>query len=659
MVLLLVFPIAFALSALFHKKFEETAALAVFVITTVVYVSGLVTTFTPGMICVCVLAGISAVYCVIRVCRDKKILKDLFFTAGFAGFLILAVYFLAFSLGRYLQEYDDFIHWGVCVKNYYLTSDFSNVPFSPDLAPAYPPFVPLWCYITTKCWITCSTGMMYWGEHLLLVSLLCPLFEKTDRKPKMFRFWFTVFFILVVPFFSSSVNHAYGKLSPDILIGFALFFIMFYYRKYLRKDDPYYFFLVLTGLFVVTLIKDPGVIIAAIACFMIGYINIRSEIPVRKNIKCLCLCALPVFVSFSSWHAYLSICETGGIGEIFSKFEAVYIPLLLLLGAVICCLILWVVAGSGFRARISGLYLTRRQLAPGCVLAVYILFCVFMIFTIDVSRSELNEFLKNISTFLFDNSMYYIGNVLKLPLILFAVLLYYAVKKYCIPGLPDPDLDGRKESHFWDALHCGFIMYFFFRVVSFAEYQMEFRETLHSFDRYIYQFYVVILITAFYYAVSISKAAEKKHLVYLLLFILLFTKNSMVFSELFNKSKPESFAGLEGVSFDFGDDVFLMDVSIDDGGYDLDFKYQVVPANVNDAYEATWYLANNLDGRRLTPKEVSAKLGKYEYVYIKNLDDGFREYYADLFEQGALIDPEHLYRVEQGAGGQVKLSFVN
>ncbi len=655
MVLLLVFPIAFALSALFHKKFEETAALAVFVITTVVYVSGLVTTFTPGMICVFALAGISAVYCVIRACRDRSILRELFFTAGFAGFLVLAVYFLAFSLGRYLQEYDDFIHWGICVRNYYLTADFSNVPFSPDMAPSYPPFVPLWSYITTKCWITCSTGMMYWGEHLLLVSLLCQLFEKTEQKPRGFRFWLTVFFVLAVPFFSSSVNHAYGKLSPDILIGFALFFIMFNYRKYLMKDDPYYFFLVLSGLFAVTLIKDPGVIIAAIACFMIGYINIRLELPVRKNLKRLCLCAVPVFAAFSSWHGYLSICETGGLGAIFSKFEDFYLPILLLLGFVIFCLILWAVIGSGGRNRISALYLERRQLAPGCVLAVYILFCVFLIFTIDGNRSELNEFLKNISTFVFDNSMYYLGNVVKLPLILFAVLLYFAVKKYGVPRLSE--WDGGKEGYIWDALYYGFVMYFFFRIVSFEQYQMEFRETLHSFDRYIYQFFVVILILAFYHAVSM--AAEKKHLVYLLLFILLFTKNSMVFSELFNKSKPENFAGLEGVSFEFGDKVFLMDVYTDEDRFELDFKYQVAPANVNNAYEATWYPANDLDGRRLTVAEVSDRIGSYDYVYLKNLDDGFREYYADLFEQGALIDPEHLYRVEQGAGGQVKLSFVN
>lgn len=86
MVLLFVLPIAFALAILFEKKFEDTVALSIFVITSVLYISGLVSSFIPGMYIVYFIAAFSIVYCIYRCFFAHNVIISDLACYGFWGF---------------------------------------------------------------------------------------------------------------------------------------------------------------------------------------------------------------------------------------------------------------------------------------------------------------------------------------------------------------------------------------------------------------------------------------------------------------------------------------------------------------------------------------------------------------------------------------------
>ncbi len=135
-------------------------------------------------------------------------------------------------------------------------------------------------------------------------------------------------------------------------------------------------------------------------------------------------------------------------------------------------------------------------------------------------------------------------------------------------------------------------------------------------------------------------------------------------SQLYEKPAQMEFKGIEGITFTEKDVItFVNSNSDNEENAKGDFSYQVYPGDcTSDAFSINWYEDDVLYGERMTPEEVSEMLTENgcTYVYLRTIDmeKGFAEYYAVLFENSEEISYDRLYRVEKGENGLISLVYV-
>ena len=640
--------IAVALAVRLNRSIEDTLGLSIFGIITILYVSGLITVFDPGLYIVYLICGISAIYIIIILIRNKHLKV---FNVNFFIYFLVAVYFLFVSYGRFFNQIDDFIHWAIATKYYYIYSDFSNASFTSDWAWKYPPFATLWAYFFTKNWVSCSSGMMLWGQQIFILSLLAPILKLNHGKDKIIRMGSFVLFFVTLPYWVFPVFSSYFTLMPDILIGVMFFYILFNYRTYCKTDDKFYLFVSLFGCFAITLVKTTGIIHVLLLLFVVFSYNIKVNTSLKNNFRQLMLYGTVSLVSYISWNVYTIVAGDSIVSSMVYSFEV------LVNKKVAVALIVFMLLSGGMtvipisKKFMIELYNKYRQYVPEAIFVVFSICSVLLAICTDYGDHEWTYYFSAFVEFWCDMTEAQAGYLIRLPIALFVVLLAIVINRI---------IDNTNDKILWNLVVTSFVMYATFRclgrmIVTPDEYP------LSSLGRYMYSGLVVVIIFGFCMAIEYLKNGKKS--IVIIAVILAFTNSSISISSLFNKTEEYSFPALDGIDFDVTDKVFLVDPFIDEDRCELLFMYEAAPALYSgNAYEATWYLGNDLTGRRLTVNEVTSKLNENEidYVYLRKTDEGFEDYYSELFSDDDEIGAEHLYRVLRMDNNEnIKLELVN
>ncbi len=150
-----------------------------------------------------------------------------------------------------------------------------------------------------------------------------------------------------------------------------------------------------------------------------------------------------------------------------------------------------------------------------------------------------------------------------------------------------------------------------------------------------------------------------------LMILVLFDCNLVLgVSQLYDKPSQTEFKGIEGIAFSEDDVITFVDSNWDNEENAVsDFSYQVYPGTcTNQGFSINWYENDVLYGERMTPETVSEMLAENgcTYVYLRTIDmeKGFAEYYAELFETAEDISYDRLYQVKEGENGLISLVYV-
>ncbi|MBQ3789452.1 MAG: hypothetical protein II800_00810, partial [Lachnospiraceae bacterium] len=174
----LAFPIAAALAVICRKRWEDTVLPVTTAMIAVLLLSGMFTTFLPGVV-FCILAALAAtVFCVRTALRDRKALTTVLLSPGVLFYLLFFLFFLYINLGGVVAgKADTWAHWALAVKNNRYFDDLVIGSPSTDRYATYPPALPIWNYLSTRLWFRYSEGMTLLGQDMLYVTLLAPLFR--------------------------------------------------------------------------------------------------------------------------------------------------------------------------------------------------------------------------------------------------------------------------------------------------------------------------------------------------------------------------------------------------------------------------------------------------------------------------------------------------
>ncbi|WP_026517887.1 hypothetical protein [Butyrivibrio sp. MC2021] len=669
MSIIIALPIAAALAIRFQKKIEETTALAIFAIITILYFSGLVTTFGPGLVVSFVAAILAFGYTLFMLAKDRTLFKKYIFTPGLVVLLVLSVYFLFVSYGRYFNAgTDEKHHWALAVKYFYMLSDYSNVPGTTDLSVFHCPAVTLWAYFSTKLWVTCSIGMAMWGQQIMAIALMIPVLRNVNSFKETKKILLFSLFMLVLPYCLRDPTAkfvGYATMQPDFVQYLLFGFSLICFKEYYEKKDNFYLWSSVFGVFILTVSKRTGIIDAVIYLFIVyATVLLHGKLEIKKLWGIMVANIASMLLGYLSWEAYLiaSGSTTGGLSKVVFKAADKLMqmgPLVVL--ALLVAAVVFVIA-----------FITNQKKHPLVIISLisiaYLAVCIGYSVIYDSDAGFKKEAVRYVIRTLVGYDLYsytelqldaiQIGRLIPMSIGLFLILIYF-IWRYC---LKNKTYDKNRDQFFQYYLVFTIIGYLFMQVFRYmgAVTSMAYKNqpSLATADNYLGGYLLAIMLLLVDEIVKNYKVHEEisgKAAIIALIVIMAFFDCSSVFNNLVEKPKEHYFYALDGFSFDFGDKVYLMDTNIEGENLSHDFYYQAAPAK---AATGTWYVDGYM-GEKFTVEQVSDKLiqGGFNYVYIENLGPDFKEYYADLFADPTTIDNNHIYSVD-ATGNKVVLELV-
>lgn len=294
-----------ALALVWKRKIEEMFGFSIASIIVVLYVFGLLGFLEIGAYVVSGLAAVCAVLCVVLLLRSKG--KQLFslLTPGLLVFAAFLLWQLIACRNRVTDHYDDYSHWVLEIKNMVI---FGAIPNALEESTVYfrnyPPATALFAYYWNWLAGALNEGDMFRSINLMMVSMLLPLVSGVEWKHWKSILPLCAVCILLPLVFNSD---CYNSLLVDSLLGcVAVYPVYFVYVSPEKKETLPVCCLIL---FTLALIKVSGVGIALIVTLVLAVDILflhRTGTVLSRLGRVLALAGSGLLAKLS-WETYLGI----------------------------------------------------------------------------------------------------------------------------------------------------------------------------------------------------------------------------------------------------------------------------------------------------------------------------------------------------------------
>lgn len=297
-----IFSFAFFCMVYFERKWEEVVGVALAALIFVLFSFGLSELLEIGVIVSYVLASLCFVVGVILYNKKDMTVKDLW-SPGLLFFAVVLVLIILNAKSLRFARWDEFSHWGLAVKDMFFSDMFAKHPGSTVMLKYYPPvstLIEYFCCYTNGLF---SESMVYVGFQLFCLSTLCCCLGGLKRR-KFFTVAVLIFFTPMIFF-----EEVYHCIYADPLLACCVAFVLIAYYK--EKLTGFNLLRVIGGLFLLTLTKDVGVVIAGLlTLIMLGdtiYRQLRQKKWRAKDYFRPFICLFWVCFLFFLWQFYLSV----------------------------------------------------------------------------------------------------------------------------------------------------------------------------------------------------------------------------------------------------------------------------------------------------------------------------------------------------------------
>lgn len=302
--------ISATLAILFQKRIEECFLISISGIILILYISGLFTTFIPGIYFIYFLIILSlVVFGIIIVKKGIAGLKNytsILATPGLVAYLFFFCLFWYATRGKLFTVWDEFSHWGLVIKNELAFHDFGNVQGATTIFRGYPPATSLLVYFYSFFAPERFEEYAVRAMALQMISCLMIFFRKARFKEigKNFSL-FVICFILPIAFNKNS----YFEIYVDILLGLELASILVSY--YVYENSWFKYLNIGLGLSVLCLTKASGVGLSCIF-LLIVLLDIILGNRRKEKTRIFGIGLLSVIFGNFSWKLYLKLTATAG-----------------------------------------------------------------------------------------------------------------------------------------------------------------------------------------------------------------------------------------------------------------------------------------------------------------------------------------------------------
>lgn len=180
-ILPLILGITYLIVLISKEKFGYSVPISVIVISLFLYFSQILfSTFNVGIIGFVLFGLIGILFAILSMTGCIKtsrfnLSKELFFSPGFYGFIVVFLFALLAYGGRHYSSWDELSHWGPMVKEMFRLDRFYIIPEARDMAHKdYPPIIQLFELLVCKFAGAYSEGKASMGIQIVLLSFLIP-----------------------------------------------------------------------------------------------------------------------------------------------------------------------------------------------------------------------------------------------------------------------------------------------------------------------------------------------------------------------------------------------------------------------------------------------------------------------------------------------------
>lgn len=629
---------------IWNRKWEEVVGLSMATLIFIMFVAGLFGRLEWGINVAFILAVVSLLIAIFIFNRKDKCLSE-YFSIGLVVFGIMFLLILLNNADARFARWDEFSHWGLAAKDMFYSNSYAKHFDSTVMIKYYPPVTTLIEYFLCYTNKLFSPSIVYVGFQTLGLCLLSVGFGICKKRKLTIgiTIWGILLFVPITFFYD-----VYNSIYVDPMLAFAVAYVLICY--YTDAMTMFNFIRIIGGLFLLTMTKDTGVVLAGVLTLvMVGDTLYRQWKEHRLDIKKIGIPLLgTVFVCsiFFTWQIYLSIPieKEIAVESTEQDVDGIEAESLSVTGAV---------GASGIN--VEG---------------------IVDIFTGDAPAYRY-QVIKNYLTKIFSEGTYSFGifslSYMDLTIILLAVSLilsrYWKSKEILSFGI---------LTSIASLGYCGFLLVAY--LFSFAQGEAL---LVLSFSRYMGSCVCGIYIALLLLIIAITKDREESKEEIVITVILTMVFVALPIQNFYIKNRDiqltdeqvygfEDLADILQTGGKKADKVYFV-CNNSDGHAELQFKSAVVPmltdftiCNIyesKDSYmkQEVIYEENGqeMNGNPyfITAEEWKNKLEDYEFVVLFHPNEVFAESYGKLFEQPETIDDGTVYKVSNGEGN-IQLVFI-
>lgn len=257
------------LSITFKKRIEETMPISTVGIILLIFLAGLLDNLKIGAIIVQILTIIQLIFILVTILKkDKDGIKEILGRILTPGLLIYTVLFIVNIItnkGRIFEDYDEFNHWAVIIKNMFIYNTYGTNPETIVRFNEYPPFTAVFQYLFLAVQKVYSEDTVIIAQNVLYLSIIIPITKKIKWNKSALRI------ITVTPLIVFMPMILYKNFFLNILVD-GILGIMFAYTIYSAYEDDSSIFKtlkILAGTIMLCLTKTSGLGLAILALIII------------------------------------------------------------------------------------------------------------------------------------------------------------------------------------------------------------------------------------------------------------------------------------------------------------------------------------------------------------------------------------------------------
>lgn len=294
------------LSIIFKKRIEETMPISTVGIILLIFLAGLLDNLKIGAIIVQILTIIQLIFILVTILKkDKDGIKEILgriLTPGLLIYTLLFIVNVIINQGRIFEDYDEFNHWAVIIKNMFIYNTYGTNPETIVRFNEYPPFTAVFQYLFLAVQKVYSEDTVIIAQNVLYLSIIIPITKKIKWDKSALKILTAIPLIIFMPMI------LYKNFFLNILVD-GILGIMFAYTIYSAYEDDSSIFKtlkILAGTIMLCLTKTSGLGLAVLALIIILIKIIidrkKDKSKFKSSIKSLIVICVITAILTSIWY---------------------------------------------------------------------------------------------------------------------------------------------------------------------------------------------------------------------------------------------------------------------------------------------------------------------------------------------------------------------